>query len=103
MTSGRVFSYERYAHLKHWCLVSFRRQQPHKTHQRPNSILVLDVIEHPQLSRHSSRHVEQTAPLDGMLKRKAGSEGRDVDETSDLHPLKVRRLTTVHTYLELQS
>src|SRR5688572_7303663 len=72
ITFRRTFSYERHAHLKQWRLIGFRRQRSGITHECPNLVLILDVIEHAQLARHGNRHVEQTALLDDMLKPKTG-------------------------------
>jgi hypothetical protein len=54
-------------------------QQSSITNQCPNAVLIFNVIEYTQLSRHRNRHVEQAATLCRVFESEPSAEGCDIN------------------------
>ncbi len=62
-------------------------------YQRPDSILVLHVIEDAQLPRHRDRHVQQASLFSRTFESETCAKRRHVVESGHFHPLKIGRLS----------
>ncbi len=64
-------------------------------HERPDAVLVFDVVEAAELARQRHREVHQPTALGRVREREARAERRHVHEARQLHPLVLRRLAAV--------
>src|SRR6185503_13529547 len=100
ITRRRSFPDERYADIEDRLIIDNRGL--HVSHHRPDSILVLHVIEHAQLPRHRYRHVQETTLFSRVLERETGAERRHVSEPGYLGPFESRRVSTLHAHRQMQ-
>ena len=96
IAAWRMFANKSNADFKQRDGVARRSRRFHIAHQRPNSVLIFDMIEYTQLPRHGNSHVKQATFFDWTFQRETGAEWSDVNETRDFSPLYADRLATAY-------